>query len=97
MLFAAPVVLNPFLVPPFIAAPIVLATTTYLAVDWGWVGRAIYYVPSSIPTLISTYIATLDLRAAGLVALNVALATVIYLPFVRAYEHHLHAQLEAAA
>jgi len=97
LLFAAPVVLNPFLVPPFIAAPIVLATTTYLAVDWGWVGRAIYYVPSSIPTLISTYIATLDLRAAGLVALNVALATVIYLPFVRAYEHHLHAQLEAAA
>jgi cellobiose-specific phosphotransferase system component IIC len=97
LLFAVPVVLNPFLVPPFIAAPIVLATTTYLAVDWGWVGRAIYYVPSSIPTLISTYIATLDLRAAVLVVLNVALATAIYLPFVRAYEHHLHAQLEAAA
>ena len=96
LLFAVPVVLNPFLVPPFIVAPIVLATTTYLAVDWGWVGRAIYYVPSSIPTLISTYIATLDLRAAALVAVNVALATAIYLPFVRAYERHLHAQLEAA-
>jgi PTS system cellobiose-specific IIC component len=97
LLFAVPVVLNPFLVPPFIAAPIVLATTTYLAVDWGWVGRAIYYVPSSIPTLISTYIATLDLRAAALVVVNVALATAIYLPFVRAYEYHLRAQFEAAA
>ena len=97
LLFAVPVVLNPFLIPPFIAAPIVLATTTYLAVDWGWVGRAIYYVPSSIPTLISTYIATLDLRAAALVVLNIALATAIYLPFVRAYEHHLHVQLEEAA
>jgi PTS system cellobiose-specific IIC component len=97
LLFAVPVVLNPFLIPPFIVAPIVLATTTYLAVDWGWVGRAIYYVPSSIPTLISTYIATLDPRAAGLVILNLALATAIYLPFVRAYEHHLRAQLEAAA
>ena len=88
LLFAVPVVLNPFLVPPFLVAPIVLATTTYCAVALGWVGRAIYYVPSSIPTLISTYIATLDLRALVLVAVNVAIATFIYLPFVRAYERH---------
>ncbi len=97
LLFSVPVVLNPFLVPPFLLAPLVLATTTYLAVALGWVGRAIYYVPSSIPTLISTYIATLDLRAIGLVVLNVAIATIIYLPFVRAYERHLADELEAAA
>ena len=97
LLFSVPVVLNPFLVPPFLLAPIVLATTTYLAVALGWVGRAIYYVPSSIPTLISTYIATLDLRATGLVVLNVAIATIIYLPFVRAYERHLADGLEVAA
>jgi cellobiose-specific phosphotransferase system component IIC len=97
LLFAVPVVLNPFLVPPFLAAPIVLATTTYLAVSLGWVGRAIYYVPSSIPTLISTYIATLDVRAMGLVLLNVALATIIYLPFVRAFERHVEAERAAAA
>jgi cellobiose-specific phosphotransferase system component IIC len=97
LLFAVPVVLNPFLVPPFLAAPIVLATTTYLAVSLGWVGRAIYYVPSSIPTLISTYIATLDVRAIGLVVLNVALATMIYLPFVRAFERHVEAERAPAA
>ncbi|HTC31679.1 MAG TPA: PTS transporter subunit EIIC [Candidatus Acidoferrum sp.] len=97
LLFAVPVVLNPFLVPPFLVAPIVLATTTYLAVSLGWVGRAIYYVPSSIPTLISTYLATLDVRAIGLVALNIALATAIYLPFVRAFEGHVEAELAAAA
>ncbi|MGD0969052.1 MAG: PTS transporter subunit EIIC [Candidatus Aquilonibacter sp.] len=97
LLFAVPVVLNPFLVPPFLTAPLVLATTTYLAVSLGWVGRAIYYVPSSIPTLISTYLATLDVRAIGLVALNVALATLIYLPFVRAFERHVEAERAAAA
>jgi cellobiose-specific phosphotransferase system component IIC len=97
LLFGVPVVLNPFLVPPFLLAPLVLATTTYFAVAFGWVGRAIYYVPSSIPTLISTYIATLDLRAVGLVVVNVAIATLIYLPFVRAYERHLAGELEAAA
>jgi PTS system cellobiose-specific IIC component len=97
LLFAVPVVLNPFLVPPFLAAPIVLATTTYLAVSLGWVGRAIYYVPSSVPTLISTYLATLDVRAVGLVVINVALATVIYLPFVRAFERHVEAERAVAA
>ncbi|HTU69688.1 MAG TPA: PTS transporter subunit EIIC [Candidatus Baltobacteraceae bacterium] len=98
LLFAVPVVLNPFLVPPFIVAPLLLATTTYFAVAWGWVGRPIYYVPSSVPTLISTYLSTLDVRAIALVLINVALATAAYLPFVRAYERHLqHEALEAAA
>ncbi|HUA10079.1 MAG TPA: PTS transporter subunit EIIC [Candidatus Acidoferrales bacterium] len=97
LLFSVPVVLNPFLVPPFLLAPLVLATTTYCAVALGWVGRAIYYVPSSVPTLISTYLATLDPRALALVAVNVAIASVIYLPFVRAYERHERAGLEAAA
>jgi cellobiose-specific phosphotransferase system component IIC len=97
LLFGAPVVLNPFLVPPFLVAPLVLATTTYVAVALGLVGRAVYYVPSSIPTLISTYIATLDPRAVALVLVNVTLATLIYLPFVRAYERHAAGELEAAA
>jgi len=97
LLFAVPVVLNPFLVPPFLVAPLVLATTTYIAVAYGWVGRAIYYVPSSIPTLVSTYLATLDVRAIGLVALNIALATAIYVPFVRAFERHLETERAAAA
>jgi cellobiose-specific phosphotransferase system component IIC len=97
LLFGAPVVLNPFLVPPFLVAPLVLATTTYVAVALGFVGRAVYYVPSSIPTLISTYIATLDPRAIALVLLNATLATLIYLPFVRAYERHAAGELEAAA
>jgi cellobiose PTS system EIIC component len=89
LLFGVPVVFNPFLVPPFIVAPLVLATLTYAAVALGWVARAAFYVPSSIPTLISTYVATLDPRAIALVIVNVAVAGAIYLPFVRAYEHHL--------
>jgi cellobiose-specific phosphotransferase system component IIC len=97
LLFGVPVVLNPFLVPPFLIAPLVLATTTYLAVLLGWVGRAIYYVPSSIPTPISTVLATLDPRALALVAINITIATLIYAPFVRAYERHLASELEAAA
>ncbi len=89
LLFAAPVVFNPHLVLPFVGAPLVLATVTYLAVALGIVSRAAFYVPSSVPTLVSTYLATQDLRAIALVTLNLAIATLIWYPFVRAYERHL--------
>lgn len=89
LLFGVPVVLNPFLIPPFVLVPILLATTTYVAVALNIVGRPIYYVPSSIPTFISTFLATLDWRAVVLAAINIAIATAIYFPFVRAYERHL--------
>ncbi|MFY9718959.1 MAG: PTS transporter subunit EIIC [Candidatus Cybelea sp.] len=89
LLFAVPVVFNPHLVLPFVGAPIVLATITYAAVAMGFVSRAAFYVPSSVPTFVSTYVATQDLRAIALAALNIALATAIYYPFVRAYERHV--------
>lgn len=89
LLFAAPVVFNPHLVLPFIGAPLVLATLTYVAVATGLVARAAFYVPSSVPTFVSTYLATQDLRAVALVAVNIAVATAIWYPFVRAYERHI--------
>jgi PTS system cellobiose-specific IIC component len=88
LMFGLPVVLNPFLAIPFTIVPAVLATITYLAMAHGLVARPALYLPSSIPTFASTYLSTFDVRAIALVAFNIAVATVIYLPFVRAYERH---------
>ncbi len=88
LIFGAPIVFNPYLVIPFVAVPLVLATITYGAVAAGFVSRAAFYVPSSVPTFVSTYLATQDVRAIALAALNVALAGLMYYPFVRAYERH---------
>jgi PTS system cellobiose-specific IIC component len=74
---------------PFVGVPVVLATITYAAVATGLVARAAFYVPSSVPTFVSTYVATQDLRAIALAALNIAVATAMYYPFVRAYERHV--------
>ncbi|HTU80963.1 MAG TPA: PTS transporter subunit EIIC, partial [Candidatus Acidoferrales bacterium] len=89
LLVGAPVVFNPYFVIPFVGAPLVLASSTYAAVAFGAVSRAAFYVPSSIPSPIAVYLATLDVRAVGLVLANIAIAAVIYYPFVRAYERHL--------
>ncbi len=88
LLFGAPVVFNPYLIPPFVVVPLLLATTTYVSVALGWVGRAIYYVPGSVPSVIATFIATLDWRAVVLVLVNIAISSICYWPFVRAYERH---------
>lgn len=88
LMFGLPIVFNPFLVVPFVLVPLVLASISYFAVAHDMVARPALYVPSSIPSLISTYLATLDPRAVALVAINIAIATVVYIPFVRAYERH---------
>lgn len=86
LLFGLPVVFNPFLSLPFVIAPLVLATITYFSVFFGLVARPAFYVPSSVPTFVSAYLATLDWRAVALIGVNLVVATLIYLPFVRAYE-----------
>ncbi|MBV8726890.1 MAG: PTS sugar transporter subunit IIC [Candidatus Eremiobacteraeota bacterium] len=88
LLFGLPVVFNPFLCIPFVLAPAVLATITYIAMRVGWVHPPIFYLPSSIPTVASTYLATLDWRAVVLVVANIIIAGLIYVPFVRAYDRH---------
>lgn len=86
VMFGLPVAYNPVLAVPFVLSPIVLSTLTYATMALGWVGKPIFYVPSSLPTLISVFVATLDWRACVLVLLNVAIAGAIWLPFVRVYE-----------
>jgi lactose/cellobiose-specific phosphotransferase system IIC component len=96
LLFGAPVVFNPFFVIPFVGAPMVLATITYAAVATGMVARAAFYVPSFVPSVVATYLATGDVRAIALTLINIALALAIYYPFVRAYERHLTGVARAA-
>ncbi len=91
LLFGLPVVFNPFLSLPFVVAPLVLATITYLSVYFGFVARPAFYIPSSVPAFLSVYLATLDWRAVALICLNLLVATLIYIPFVRAYERNQRA------
>lgn len=97
LVFGLPLVLNPFLAIPFTLVPVVLATITYLAVAHGFVARPAFYYPSSVPTFVSTYLSTLDVRAIALAAVNIAIAAIIYLPFFRAYERHALRQAQGDA
>lgn len=88
LMFGLPIVFNPFLAVPFVLVPLVLATITYLAIAHGFVDRPWQYVPAALPSFAATYLATFDARAIVLVLVNIAVATLLYFPFFRAFEHY---------
>jgi PTS system cellobiose-specific IIC component len=86
VIFGLPLAYNPVLAVPFVVAPIVLSCTTYAAMAIGLVGKPLFYVPSTLPAFLNVFVATLDWRSCVLIAVNIAIAGVIWLPFVRVYE-----------
>ena len=86
VMFGLPLVYNPILGIPYVLAPLVLGGTTYLALSLDWVRAPVYYMPSTIPIFLNTFLATLDWRSAILVLVNLVIAGAIYFPFVRVYE-----------
>jgi len=86
LIIGLPLVLNPVLGVPFVVAPLVLAVVTYGALALDLVARPAYYIPYAVPLPISVVLATGDWRAIVLAAVDVAIATAIYAPFVRIYE-----------
>lgn len=86
VIFGLPLAYNPVLAVPYVVAPVVLSCTTYAAMALGWVGKPLFYVPSTLPAFVNVWLATLDWRALVLVAVNLLIAGAIWLPFVRVFE-----------
>lgn len=83
--------MNPFLAIPFILAPLVMGTTTYLAmVVFNIVDYPIAIVPWTLPAPLGAMLATgMDWRAAVLALGNLALAVLIYYPFFKRFDQKL--------
>jgi PTS system cellobiose-specific IIC component len=97
VLFGVPLVLNPALAIPFFAAPLVSATAAYLAFQWNWVRRPYLEVPWTLPAPAGAFFSTGgDYRAVLLQLFDLALALLLYWPFVRRYDRRL-AGAEAAS
>lgn len=83
VLFGLPVVLNPIYFIPFIIVQPVLTVVAYFATVAGIAGPIVNSVPWTTPPVLNAYLATNGSVGAALVALiNVAIAFVIFLPFV---------------
>lgn len=90
IIFGAPIMLNPYLVVPFILGPVVITIISYAAMAMNLVGRPAILAPWTFPAPIGAFLSTNgSIGAIILVFVNIAVATVIYFPFFKAYEKKL--------
>lgn len=83
IMFGLPVVLSPILIIPFLVVPVVLTLIAYLATVSGFIGYTNVIVPWVTPVGLSAFLATSgDIKAALVAIINLAIAVVIYYPFV---------------
>ena len=98
IIFGAPIVLNPTLLPPFIIVPIVNATIAYFAMAAGLVNRVTSTPPWTLPGPIGAFLATNgDFRALILNVILIVISIIIYYPFFNVYEKELLAEERAEA
>ncbi len=74
---------------PFILAPAVTTTITYIAFATNFVPRTIIQPPFTVPVFLGGIISTGSWRGALLQLINLIVAAIIYYPFFKTYEKQL--------
>lgn len=88
VVFGLPIVLNPFLMIPFILSPLVIFTVSYVGMYLNIFPRMVgVSIPWTTPYLISGYLATGG-RFGGVLLqiVNFVVAFIIWLPFIRSWD-----------
>jgi PTS system cellobiose-specific IIC component len=97
VMFGLPLVLNPLMFIPFFIIPGILTFTAWFATATGLIPPTYIAIPWITPVGIGAFLATGGSLMAGLVAIiNLAIATVIYLPFVMLSERMNTEKMEKA-
>lgn len=86
LIYGLPIALNPAFMLPFVLVPLLLSLMALAAQQMGWLPPLQAQVPWTTPPLISGWLVTGSWRGAALQAVEIALSTAIYLPFVKRAE-----------
>ncbi|MEG0685343.1 MAG: PTS transporter subunit EIIC [Coprobacillus sp.] len=95
--FGIPLVLNPILGIPFIIAPCACIAVGYLLIEMGFCPPVVLEVPWTMPPILLGFLATGgNIMGAVSQIIVIALSTVIYIPFLIAYEKYQNKQAAIA-
>ena len=86
LIFGYPIIYNPYLIIPFILAPEVCYTFTYLMAKVNFLPPIHNMVNWTVPIFLSGFLATGSVRAIFVQIINLAISVAIYAPFVILYE-----------
>jgi lactose/cellobiose-specific phosphotransferase system IIC component len=88
MIYGLPIIFNPYFAIPFICSPVVLGFTSWVSVSLGWVPLPTQAVQWTTPVFLSGYLSTGSVAGVVLQAVNLALAVLIYVPFIQMQQRH---------
>lgn len=98
IIFGMPIIYNPYMVIPFILAPVVSSLLAFLSINAGLVSPIVAIVPWPTPAIAKAFLSTGgDWRAVVLSLVCFVLSTLIYLPFLKMYDKKLVAEEAATA
>ncbi|MCR4673965.1 MAG: EAL domain-containing protein [Lachnospiraceae bacterium] len=86
MVFGIPLILNPYLIVPFVVVPLCSLVISYGAIASGLVPMITSQVSWTTPVLLSGYVGTGSIRGSILQIVNLGIGMMIYKPFLRMYE-----------
>lgn len=86
IIFGVPMIMNPFMLIPFVLGPVICAIISYQAMAWGWVSLPLGEAPGFLPPGVQAFLLTMDWKAAVLAIFNVCLMGLFYYPFFKAME-----------
>lgn len=84
--FGYPIIFNPTMAIPFILAPFVSLTVSYIAIAAGLVPHVIQTVEWTTPVFLSGYVATGSVAGSILQLICIVIGVLIYMPFIRRHE-----------
>lgn len=88
--FGVPIVMNPIMMIPFVATPLILSTIAWFATELGLVSRVVAIAPWTLPGPIGAFLATGgDYRAVILNIFLIFLSVVIYYPFFKKNDENM--------
>ena len=83
IIFGLPIVFNPYMLVPYILAPVLAMIITYLSIAWGFMAPfSASQVPWTTPTIISGFLLN-GWQGAVVQLVNLIVSALIYLPFVK--------------
>lgn len=90
LIFGTPIVLNPILMIPFVAVPMINAVIAYVATALNLVPRLSINSPWTLPGPIGAFLAAgASWQAAVLNIVLIVLSTILWLPFFKMYDNQL--------
>jgi PTS system cellobiose-specific IIC component len=89
LIFGIPIVANPVLAIPFIAAPLCCGVTAFLAFSANFIDRPFAEVPWVMPCFLGAPLCSADPRALLLLLVNFCISAAIWWPFLHLYERRI--------